>query len=54
MKPKKFDKKLVIKRVTITDLNHNEQLMIRGAGTVWTRLCEPKCDQLPGTDPTEP
>jgi hypothetical protein len=47
MKPKKFEKKLVIKRVTITNLNHKEQLMIRGAGTVWTRGCDDRCDIHP-------
>jgi hypothetical protein len=44
MKPKKIDKKLVVKKVTITHLNIREQLMIRAGGTVWTRGCEASCD----------
>ena len=50
MKPKKFDKKLVVKKVTISDLTKNEQTMIRAKGTVWTRGCEDKCDA--DTDPS--
>lgn len=50
MEPKKFDKKLVIKRETIANLNNKEQIVIRGGGTVWTRGCEDKCDR-PTPDP---
>ena len=51
MKPKKLEKKLFIKRVTISDLTKNEQIMIRAKGTIKTRGCGATCD-APCTDPT--
>jgi hypothetical protein len=46
MKPKKFEKKLVVKKVTITDLTNNEKTMIRAKGTARTRSCEDRCDDI--------
>ena len=42
MKQKRFDKKLVIKKVTVTNLTNEDQLSIRGgaAGTVPGRTCD--------------
>jgi hypothetical protein len=42
MKQKRFDKKLVIKKVTVTNLTKVQQLSIRGgaAGTVEGRTCD--------------
>ena len=53
MKPKKLEKKLLIKRVTISDLTRNEQIMIRAKGTIKTRGCGATCD-APCDDPTTP
>jgi hypothetical protein len=40
MKQKRFNKKLVIKKVTVTNLTNEEQLSIRGGGTVQGRTCD--------------
>jgi len=44
MKTKKFDKKMVIKKVTISNLDFKELIKIHGGGTVFTARCEPSCD----------
>ncbi len=42
MKQKRFNKKLVIKRITVTNLTKEEQLSIRAGeeGTLHGRTCE--------------
>jgi hypothetical protein len=40
MKQKSFDKKLVVKKVTVTNLSKEEQVKVHGGGTVWGRTCE--------------
>ena len=44
MKTKKFDKRMVVKKVTISNLDIEEQIRIHGGGTVFTARCEPVCD----------
>jgi hypothetical protein len=44
MKPKKLEKKLVVKQVTIVTLTDEKLIKIHGKGTVWTRLCDDQCD----------
>lgn len=40
MKQKKLNKKLVLKKVSISDLTKEEQLSVRAGGTVHGRTCD--------------
>lgn len=39
MKSKKFEKKLTLRKRTVTDLNSNEMFDINGGGVTQTRVC---------------
>ena len=40
MKQKFFDKKLLVKKITISNLSNEEQGNVYGGGTVWGRTCD--------------
>lgn len=42
MKKKKLEKKLVVKKTTLTNLDHLEQYHIQAGGTVMGRTCDPE------------
>jgi len=46
MKNKRLNKKLSFEKVTVADLDNQEQLLIKGGGSLecWTEICDTKSD----------